>query len=59
MTGNARKVDPEKRFPVQDGKLIIAPARKKYKLSDLLKGYSKKHRHQETDWGSKQGEEEW
>jgi antitoxin MazE len=44
---------------VKDGTLVIRPARKKYKLSDLLANHKRKHRHEEIDWGSKQGEEEW
>jgi antitoxin MazE len=43
----------------KDGTLLIRPARKKYKLSDLLKNYKRKHAHKEVDWGPKQGSEEW
>lgn len=44
---------------VQDGSLVITPARKKFKLSELLAQMKDSDRHEETDWGPKQGEEEW
>lgn len=44
---------------IQDGALVVTPARRKFKLADLLAGHKPRHRHQETDWGEKRGEEEW
>ncbi len=44
---------------VQDGNLIVRPARKKFKLSELLADHKPTHRHGETDWGQRRGEEEW
>ena len=44
---------------VRDGSLVITPARKKFKLSELLAQMQSDDRHEETDWGPKQGEEEW
>jgi antitoxin MazE len=46
---------------VEDGKLVVSSARvraRRYKLSDLLKGYDPaKDRHPETDWGPDVGRE--
>jgi antitoxin MazE len=44
---------------VQDGNLLVKPARKKFKLAELLASHKPQHRHVETDWGPKRGEEEW
>jgi antitoxin component of MazEF toxin-antitoxin module len=35
------------------------PSRKKYELTELVAGITRKNRHQETDWGYPQGEESW
>ena len=44
---------------VQGGSLLVTPTRKKYKLAELLAQFEPQHRHKETDWGPKRGEEEW
>jgi len=44
---------------VKDGTLVITPVRKKFKLSDLLAQMDESQKHKETDWGGRQGEEEW
>jgi antitoxin MazE len=43
---------------VEDSALIVRPARKRFRLADLLaKEPAKKHA--EFDWGEPRGEEEW
>jgi antitoxin MazE len=42
-----------------DGGIILRPSRKKYELSALVAGITRKNRHRETDWGHPQGEESW
>ena len=44
---------------VQNGKLIVAPARPKYRLADLLAQITPDNRHEEVDWGAPKGTEEW
>lgn len=44
---------------VQDGNLVIKPARKKFKLAELVAAIQPANRHDETDWGTRQGAEEW
>ena len=44
---------------VQNGKLIVAPARPKYRLADLLAQITPDNRHEEVDWGAPEGTEEW
>jgi antitoxin MazE len=43
----------------QTGKLIIAPARPKYRLAELLAQITPDNRHDEVDWGAPKGTEEW
>ena len=43
---------------VMEGKLVIKPkGRRKYSLSQLLKGVTKSNRHSEQDWGGTVGRE--
>jgi antitoxin MazE len=42
---------------VRGESIVLRPLRKEYKLSDLLKGVTKKNRHKETDWGPSKGQE--
>ena len=48
---------------VEDGKLIVAPGRRKrrwkYSLDELLAGVSPENIHPETDWGVPVGDEVW
>jgi antitoxin MazE len=47
---------------VDDGTLKVTPARKKFKLSELLEGEPKRlggNRSQEVDWGEPRGDEVW
>jgi len=43
----------------QNGKLIIALARPKYRLADLLAQITPDNHHDEVDWGAPKGTEEW
>jgi antitoxin MazE len=46
---------------IQDDALIVRPARKRFKLAELLAqdAAAKEGRHEETDWGAPRGEEVW
>ncbi len=44
---------------IEDQSLIVKPARKRYKLADLLASHKKKPKRAETDWGKPAGEEAW
>lgn len=47
-------------FRVDDGSIVVTPARPRYSLDDLLSKYDPEaHRHQEVDMGGPVGEEEW
>lgn len=39
--------------------LLVRPARKKYRLSELVGGITKTNRHDESDWGKRTGQEAW
>ncbi len=41
---------------VIDGAIRVTPARKRFKLEDLLEGHAKSSEH---DWGKPKGEEVW
>jgi antitoxin MazE len=41
------------------GRIIIEPARPKYKLKDLLAQITPENMHSEVDWGEPVGDEEW
>jgi antitoxin MazE len=42
-----------------EGGLVIRPARRKYRLRQLVTRITPKNRHAETDWGKPQGKELW
>ena len=44
---------------IDDGSLRVTPARKKFKLSELLADEPKRAKPQEFDWGEAKGEEPW
>ncbi len=44
---------------VADGRLVIAPARRRYDLAQLVAGITEDNRHAETDWGAPVGNEAW
>jgi antitoxin MazE len=41
------------------GRLVVRPARPRYRLADLLVEANAGNRHEEVDWGAPQGEENW
>ncbi|MDP6345593.1 MAG: AbrB/MazE/SpoVT family DNA-binding domain-containing protein [Alphaproteobacteria bacterium] len=43
---------------VEDQRIVITPARKRYRLSDMLAKESERQRHAEVDWGEPVGNEE-
>ncbi len=45
--------------PDEKGGIVLHPTRRKYELSELVRGITPKNRHRETNWGSPQGEESW
>ena len=44
---------------LEDGALVIQPARPKYRLDELLAGLEPGGAQGETDWGPPQGREAW
>jgi antitoxin MazE len=44
---------------VEDHALVVRPARKRYKLADLLAQTPSEARRGETDWGDAKGGESW
>ena len=49
----------EVEISVEDGRIIVAPARPTYRLDELLARYKPEHRHEEADWGAARGQEAW
>jgi antitoxin MazE len=43
----------------EDGRLVVKPARPRYRLADLLAQANAGNLHDEVDWGVPQGEENW
>jgi len=39
--------------------LVVRPARRVYRLKDLVGKITPRNRHKETDWGKRAGEEAW
>ncbi|MGE3956485.1 MAG: AbrB/MazE/SpoVT family DNA-binding domain-containing protein [Vicinamibacterales bacterium] len=44
---------------VEEGAIVIRPARTRYSLDELVGGITKANRHDETDWGGPAGRETW
>lgn len=44
---------------VQDGVIVIRPAKPRYALDDLVSRITPKNRHGETAWGKPTGREQW
>ena len=44
---------------VENGALVVAPVRKRYRLAELLAEAKPETRHGETDWGAPRGKEAW
>ena len=41
------------------GAIVMRPARRKYKLDELVSKITARNRHDETDWGPQVGKEGW
>ncbi len=45
---------------VVEGKIVVKPkGERRYSLSRMLKGVTRKNRHDEQDWGRRAGQETW
>jgi len=44
---------------VNKNTLVVRPARRQYRLADLMKKITKHNRHDETEWGPPVGKEIW
>ncbi len=44
---------------VDDGAIVIRPARPRYSLEELVGRITSRNRHRETDWGTPLGHEVW
>lgn len=44
---------------VENGAVVIRPARTRYSLDELVDGITKANRHEETGWGKPVGRETW
>jgi antitoxin MazE len=44
---------------VQNGAIVIRPAKARYSLDELVGRITPKNRHGETDWGKRAGRETW
>jgi antitoxin MazE len=43
----------------EDGKIVLEPTQREYRLEDLLSGITKKNRHATADFGAPMGREAW
>jgi antitoxin MazE len=44
---------------VENGALVVRPARKRYTIEELVADMTPDNRHGETDWGKPRGKEVW
>jgi antitoxin MazE len=44
---------------VEDGAIVIRPARPRYALAALVRKITPRNRHKEIEWGRPQGREQW
>lgn len=44
---------------VEGGRVVLSPARQKFKLAELLEGHVKPEADVEMDWGKPKGDEVW
>jgi antitoxin MazE len=50
-------VDADMEMSVEGGNLVLAPARSRYTLAELVQGITAKNRHEEIDFGPPVGRE--
>ena len=43
----------------KNGTIVIKPARRKYRLDELVSKITARNRHDQTDWGPRVGNEAW
>ncbi len=58
-TARIREGDRVSLMVEKDGAVVIRPARRKYRLEQLVSRITPRNRHGETDWGSPRGKEVW
>lgn len=46
-------------LPLAEGRMVLAPARPRYDLEELVSGITPENRHSEVDWGDPEGAESW
>jgi antitoxin MazE len=51
------RAEADVEMSIQQGSLVLAPARREYSLEELVKGITPKNRHEETDFGPPVGRE--
>jgi antitoxin MazE len=51
--------DTDVEISVDQDRIVIAPARRVWKLDTLVNGITSSNRHREADWGDKAGGEAW
>jgi antitoxin MazE len=44
---------------VENGALVVRPARRQYSIEELVADITRSNRHGETDWGPATGQESW
>jgi antitoxin MazE len=44
---------------IEDGRIILSPPVKEWKLNELLAGITPRNAHKEIDWGTTTGAEAW
>ena len=44
---------------VEEGRIVVSPATKEWKLEDLLEGITRRNSHKEIKWGDRAGGEAW
>ncbi len=58
-TARLQEGDPLSLSVGKDGAVVMRPARRKYRLEELVSRVTPRNRHDETDWGGPVGEEIW
>ncbi len=51
--------DSSVEISVQDGRIVVAPAKPEWRLSELVSGITRANTHHETVWGKPSGSEAW
>jgi antitoxin MazE len=55
----ALKEGSEVEITVNEGRLVVTPLRRHYRLADLVRGITRNNRHDPVDWGRPRGREAW